>query len=147
MHSTSLRFINKISTNHDDGFKRSTTQMFTHHRPYTDDVENPSFVQYTLFAQTYKERKRWLANVSRSKTLKQAKVHAINVKPTANKDDFDVIRSLLIAKTCHTILFDKQFDVLQTKELKDLARFSGTKLAFIKDEQHNRHCTERKAAH
>jgi hypothetical protein len=147
MHSTSLRLINKHSNNHDDALHSSRTKVASVHKAYSDSSNNPAFIQYNLFNEKRLESKRWLANVSGYKLVKQSHVHAINVQPTANKDDFEIIRTLLIAKTCHTIMFDKQFSVSQTKELKELARFSGTQLAFIKDRSEYVAYTERRFAH
>lgn len=147
MHTTSLRLIYKNSTQHDDCHKVPSSNSMKVQKAYSDNPKNQLFLQYNLFTEAKVESKRWLANVSGKKTLKRALVQAINVQPTANKDDFQIIRSLLIAKTCHTILFDKQFSVEQTKELKELARFSGTQLAFINANIESNIFQERRLAH
>lgn len=143
MHPTSLRLI-KSETN---PYLNAETQgnAASVHNAYSDNLASESFKQYKLFNerdflqqrknQSKPNAKRWLANVSQQQQLKKTELNAINVVPTANKNDFDIIKSLLIAKTCHTIMFDKRLTIDQTKELKSLALFSGTKLAFIYDAQ------------
>ena len=149
MHNTSLTVINRHSSaNQTYTPAKRNGHMQAVHSAYSDDPSNQSFLQYTLFRDKPEtESKRWLANVSCSKQIKHAHLKAINVQPTANKDDFSIIKSLLLAKTCHTIMFDKSFNVFQTKALKELARLSGTKLAFINNKTDYQDCFEQALHH
>jgi len=126
MHSTTLTLVKSVS---DAG--KQTMAAGKLHKAYSDDNSNTAYLQYSLLQEKPIASKRWLANVSHTKQIKYADMLSINVTPSANKTDFEVIKGLLSAKTCHTILFDKQFSLAQTTHLKDLARFSGTRLVFV----------------